>query len=270
MPLTPLQRLAIKTLKPFRTARDYVGGGAALNKSWQRLSDDMDIFRDEFRSFPRDVRPELRALTDAGFSVEVTLDTEWMVEAILRQYGEETRIQWMWEPETCKRFFPAQDDEDLGYRLHQADAAVNKVLCASRRQKAARDAVDLANIVDRYCPLGPLVWAILGKDPDQTPPTIIKNLRNNAFGYSDEEIRTVRMEHEVAVGRDELRKILEPAFDAASHYCDEAPDEYLGRLFTDKNEVPMEADADSIKHGHAIALSIQDFSVLPLIPKEQS
>lgn len=269
MPLTPLQRVAIKALKPFRTTKDYVGGGAALNKSWQRLSDDMDIFRDEFRSFPRDVRPELAALKDAGFGVDVISDNEWTVEAILRQYGEETRIQWMWDPETCKRFFPAQDDEDLGYRLHQADAAVNKVLCASRRQQAARDAVDLANIVKRYCSLGPLVWAVVGKDPNQTPPTIIKNLRSNAFGYSDDEIRTVRMEHEAAIGRDELRRILTPAFDAASHYCDEvAPNDYLGHLFIDQNEVPMEADADSIKNGRARTLQVQDFSVLPSIPEK--
>jgi len=268
MPLTSLQRLAIKTLKPFRTAKDYVGGGAALNKSWQRLSDDMDIFRDEFRSFPRDVRPELNALKDAGFSIDVTTDSDWMVEAILRRYGEETRIQWMWEPETCKRFFPAQDDEDLGYRLHQADAAVNKVLCASRRQKAARDAVDLANIVTRYCSLGPLVWAVLGKDPDQTPPAIIKSLRANAFGYSDEEIRTVRMEKE-AIGRDEIRAILTPAFDAASSYCDDvAPNDYLGHLLVNAKEVPTEADADSIKDGRARAVPIRDFSVLPSIPEK--
>ena len=61
-----------------------------------------------------------------------------------------------------RRFFPAQNDPEFGFRLHEADLAVNKVLCAARRNSAARDAVDLVNIVDRYAPLGPLVWAVSG------------------------------------------------------------------------------------------------------------
>lgn len=153
-----------------------------------------------------------RALKEAGFAVEVVTNGDLIVEAIIRQYGHETRIEWLWEPETCKRFFPAQDDEDLGFRLHQADVAVNKVLCASRRERAVRDAVDLVDIVRRYCPLGPLVWAVIGKDERLTPPAVIQDLRKRAFAYSDEEIRTVRMTEGAEMSRDELRAVLEPAF----------------------------------------------------------
>ena len=42
MPLTPLQRLVVGTLRPFRSSNSYVGGGAALNQRWPRLSDDME------------------------------------------------------------------------------------------------------------------------------------------------------------------------------------------------------------------------------------
>ena len=116
-----------------------------------------------------------------------------MVEVILRRFGEETKIQWLDEPETCRRFFPCVEDDELGFRLHQADAAVNKVLCASRRNQAARDAVDLYLIEERYAPIGALVWAITSKDATRAPPEILRNLRTNLFGYSEREIETVRM-----------------------------------------------------------------------------
>jgi len=46
MALTDLQRLVVKTLRSFRTSKSFVGGGAALNQKWSRISDDMDIFGD--------------------------------------------------------------------------------------------------------------------------------------------------------------------------------------------------------------------------------
>lgn len=157
MPLTDLQRMAVRTLRPFRTAHAFVGGGAALNYEWPRLSDDMDIFHDHRNQLPDSVEPELQALRKADFSVEITNNDQLMVEVILRKYGFETKVQWLDEPETCRRFFPALEDDDFGFRLHQADVAVNKVLCASRRRSAPRDAVDLISIVRRYSPLGPLI-----------------------------------------------------------------------------------------------------------------
>jgi hypothetical protein len=194
VPLTKIQRLVVPILRPFRSAQDYVGGGTALNQRWQRLSDDMDIFRDSPNRFPNSIEPELQALRDNGFAVEITTHNDWMVEAILRQYGFETRVQWLNDPETCRRFFPAIIDDELGFRLHQADVAVNKLLCASRRRSAARDAVDLVNIVRHFCPLGPLVWAATGKSPGLSPAQIIRSTREIAFGYADAEIRAVRME----------------------------------------------------------------------------
>ena len=39
-------------------------------------------------------------LRQAGFSVDVTTRDEWMVEAIVKQYGEETRVQWIDDSES--------------------------------------------------------------------------------------------------------------------------------------------------------------------------
>ncbi len=266
MPLTDIQRRVVAILKPFRTPHDYVAGGAALNRQWARLSDDMDIFRDYRGHLPHNIQPELDALRQAGLSIEVTTDTEWMVEVILRYYGFETKVQWLDEPETCRRFFPALDDDELGFRLHQADLAVNKVLCAARRRSAARDAVDLTTIVQNYAPLGPLVWALSGKDANLTPPRAIRAIRDIAFGYSDEEIRSVRMERGHTLTRTEVRQVLEPALDLAAEYCDEAaPIELPGHLFVNETETPMAARAEDIARGIAKAIPVRDFTIIPTV-----
>lgn len=266
MPLTPLQRQVIGVLRPFRTPHNYIGGGLALNQKWPRLSDDMDIFRDDADQLPDATKRELDALRDAGFSVEVTTCDQSMVEAILRQYGLETRVQWMDEPETCKRFFPALDDDLLGFRLHQADLAVNKVLCAARRDSAPRDAVDLVNIIRLYCPLGPLVWALSGKDSSLGPTRVIQEIRRVAFGYPDEEIRAVRMEKGSIITRAELREVLAKALDDASDYCDDAaPIDFLGHLFVDSEETPIAATNADIANGKASAIPARDFSIVPRI-----
>ncbi len=117
MPLTAIQQSAVEVLRLHRSERSYVAGGAALNREWPRLSDDLDIFVDERDSLPQSVEPELEALRNAGYSVELTNDHNVVVEAVIRKGDEETRIQWFDDVETSRRFFPAQDDPQFGFRL---------------------------------------------------------------------------------------------------------------------------------------------------------
>ena len=265
MPLTRLQHMVAEVLRPFRDEHNFVAGGVSLNQRWPRLSDDMDIFHDRRNQLPNQVEPELRALRDTGFSVEITTEDEWMVEAIVRKFGFETRVQWMDEPETCRRFFPALIDDELGFRLHQADVAVNKVLCASRRREA-RDAVDIATIVHHYAPLGPLVWAAGAKETAESPLQLVQNIRTNAFSFSDEEIRTVRMDDGQTMTRNQLRENIAHALGAARRYCEEvAPPNYLGCLFVDENDKPVEADAAALAIGSIRAIPLTDFSTVPAI-----
>lgn len=269
MPLTPLQLRVAAVLRSFRTRNNYVAGGAALNRDWPRLSDDMDIFHDRRRQLPDSVEPELQALRDAGFTVEITTEDVLIVEAILRWHGDETKVQWMDDPETCRRFFPAIDDDEFGFQLHPADVVVNKVLCASRRQQAARDAVDLVSIVNHYAPLGPLVWAVAGKEPTKSPPQIIRTIRTNAFGYADEEIVAVRMEGENPMTREVVRSILGPALDQALDYCDAvAPIEFSACLFIDTSETPVPADEEAVTNGTASAMPLKDFGIMPAIKNQ--
>lgn len=265
MPLTEFQRVVVGVLRPFRSADNYLAGGAALNRQWPRLSDDMDIFLDRRGRLPGGVDAELEALRGAGYSVEITTRDEWTVEAIVRRFGFETRVQWMDDPETCRRFFPAIEDDELGFRLHQADVAVNKVLCASRRAEP-RDAVDLVNIVRLYAPLGPLAWAAAGKDPTVNPLRILAGIRATAFGLSDEQVRTVRMEDGSALSRDLVREALGPALDDAYAYCEElAPVDRDGHLFVDTDDIPIAATEEGLSSGAARELSLRDFTAIPTL-----
>ncbi|HEX9771385.1 MAG TPA: hypothetical protein VGA50_19585 [Kiloniellales bacterium] len=265
------------TLAPYRTAHTYVAGGAALNQRWPRLSDDIDIFQHLRGDLAEVVAIELDALRAAGFAVEVVVETRDTVEVIIRDYGSETRVQWFDDLDASLHFFPAVADEDLGFRLHQADNSVNKVLCAARRQRAARDAVDLALIVEHYAPLGPIVWAAAGKatavnqaqadhEYEDNPLRLIQHARANAFGYADEEIRTVSVEKGHEMGRGDIRRILGPALDAAYAYCEEiAPVNFEGHLFVDQDDRPVEADVDSLDRGDARGIPITNFGPGPTV-----
>lgn len=260
MPLTDIQRRVVRVLRGFRSGHGYVGGGAALNQNWPRLSDDLDIFNDRRNELPQGVRTELDALSAHGFAVELVVSDKYTVEAVVGLHGFETRVQWMDDEETSRRFFPAIADDELGFRLHQADVAVNKVLCASRRRAAARDAVDLAAIAERYAALGPLVWAACGKDSSVSPSQIITNIRNISFGYSEEEISTVRMEKGGAADRSTVRRILDAELTRARTYCEEiAPIDLQGHLFVDSDDRPFEAAQKDLNDAKIRALGIRSF-----------
>lgn len=264
MPLTPFQRMVIGVLQEFRTPADYVGGGAALNFDELRLSDDMDIFQDRANLLSSGVHRELEALRAREFAVETLYTSDDTVEAIIRRHGFETRVQWFSDEETCRRFLPAVEHEVFGFALHKSDNAVNKTLCASRRNRAARDAVDLVTLAEGYCSLGPLVWAAAGKDPSRGPLEVIRGIRNIAFGYSDEEIQSVRMDNGVVMTRDHVRKVLGPALDRAVEYCEEvAPIDFQGRLFVDKALIPGEATDADLQARRYEALPLKDFSAIP-------
>lgn len=268
MPLTEIQQRVIAVLKPFRTPHNYVAGGAALNSNWSRLSDDLDIFHDGSDRLPGDIADELKALNESGFTCEVFHSDNWTVEVVARERGFETKIQWFSDPETSQRFFPAQPDDQFGFRLHQADVAVNKVLCASRRTSAPRDAVDLMTIAKDYAPLGPLIWAASAKDnagQTKSPREIVDAINKIVFGYGEEEMQAVRMEG-AKVNRADVRDALKPALQAAALYCEEiAPLEYDSHLFIDETETPVEAKTADIETGRFMALEISRLEPVPKV-----
>lgn len=266
MSLTEIQKQVLNILKEFRTPYDYVAGGAALNCSWPRLSDDLDIFRDGENRLPGNVNEEIEALRKAGFICQIEDFDNFGVNVIVRKDGDDTNIQWANDPETSQRFFAAQEDEEFGFRLHQADNAVNKVLCASSRRDSPRDAIDLMTVAEEYAPLGPLIWAASAKinlGQSKTPIEILFNLNEIIFSYGEEEIIAVRMRGE-KVTRSQLREVLKPALKAATEYCENiAPSNYLSQLFVDQAETPVEATKSDLEEGRYRAETIKMFEPLP-------
>ena len=59
-------------------------------------------------------------------------------------------------------------DAFCGYRLHRADAAVNKMLAMAGRVEV-RDFVDILHLDAEYLSLGARAWAACGKDPGFNP-----------------------------------------------------------------------------------------------------
>jgi hypothetical protein len=119
-------------------------------------------------------------------------------------------------------------------------------------------------IVERYAPLGPLVWAVCGKDENLTPPQVIRDIRKHAFGYADVEFETIRTKDADLITRERVRSTLTVALDDAATYCEAvAPTDFMGQLFVDKNYTPVEATAQQLHDKTAFAMSVRQFRATP-------
>ena len=85
----------------------------------------------------------------------------------------------------------------LGYRLHDADLAVNKVLAGAGRL-VIRDYLDLIYLHRSYLTLGALAWAATGKDPGMSPLLILNELHRHTR-YQPEDLAEVRMREPVSL-----------------------------------------------------------------------
>ena len=90
-----------------------------------------------------------------------------------------------WVRDTAFRFFPVIEDENLGYRVHDADLAVNKCLALANRNEV-RDIVDLIQFDTEILSLTAICWAACGKDPGFTPELIIDCMKRNSIIRAEE------------------------------------------------------------------------------------
>jgi hypothetical protein len=78
-----------------------------------------------------------------------------------------------------------QEDQLCGYRLHDADAATNKMLALAGRNEI-RDLVDVLYLHQNYLSLGAMIWAACGKDPGYTPEFLLDQAsRHTAYPQSE-------------------------------------------------------------------------------------
>lgn len=89
------------------------------------------------------------------------------------------------------RFYPVEPDEELGWRLHFADAATNKLLALSGRAEP-RDFVDAIHLHENYLSLGTLAWAAAGKD-EGLNPRLILDLADRFARYRQSDIDSLHL-----------------------------------------------------------------------------
>ena len=179
MPLTPFQAGIFKVISANRNPDSYVAGGIVINRDDRsiRYSDDIDVFHDTAEAVAVGADADTEALRKAGYGVTFLRREATFHQADVSLADETIRLDWA--ADSAFRFFPIVKDEALGFRLHDADAATNKVLAAVNRQKV-RDFIDLMQLDRDYISLGIAVWGAAAKDEGYTPNLIMQELRRNS------------------------------------------------------------------------------------------
>lgn len=111
-----------------------------------------------------------QALVAAGYTVTWQLRQPMFHRATVTRQDGSVKLEWVFD--FAFRFYPVEPDDELGWRLHFADAATNKLLALSGRAEP-RDFVDAIHLHDTYLSQGALAWAAAGKDEGLNPRLIL-------------------------------------------------------------------------------------------------
>jgi hypothetical protein len=234
MPLTEFQTEVFRVLSVQRNPDSYAAGGIVIHRepTSVRYSRDIDIFHDTSESVISSSELDATALRKAGYAVEFSITEPTFHRATVLRDGQRVRLEWA--ADSAFRFFPIVPDQVLGYRLHDADVATNKVLAAAGRVKV-RDFIDLMQIDRDYVSLGVAIWAATGKDEGFTPELIIDQLRRNCRINPDsmEGVKMVQPADPVALKKEWLE-----CFTAAEALMETFPSDTLGCLYLDQQGRP--------------------------------
>jgi len=176
VPLTDFQAEILRLLAANRQPHSYLAGGGALHAAPNstRFSQDLDFFHDSERRVAEAFEADRALLESQGCSVEVAYALPGNVRAMVSRGEERTRVDWAHD--SAWRFMPAVRNENSGFRLHEVDLAINKILALAGRDEA-RDYVDVLEAHERILPLGALIWGAAGKDPGLSPHAILELLK---------------------------------------------------------------------------------------------
>jgi hypothetical protein len=242
MPLDDLQRAVFAAIRGYRSADSHVAGAVALHRTPEspRFSEDIDIFHDAEILLAGTAAADQRALEAAGFTVEREKSLPTFHRAWVSREGQRMKIEWAFD--SAFRFFPAVPDPVLGYRLHDADLAVNKVLAGAGRVKI-RDYLDLIHLDESGLSLGALAWAATGKDPGMAPLLVLNEVSRNARYYRPEDLGEVRLARPVTV-QDLKQKWLE-MLRRARALVEVLPEPEVGCLYLDAAGTVVTPDPES-------------------------
>jgi hypothetical protein len=239
MPITGFQSEVFRIISGNRSPDSYVAGATVIHRdaSSPRYSHDIDLFHDAADAVAVSSQKDAESLEKAGYQVTFTLRQPAFERATIVRNNGQTRLEWA--ADSAFRFFPLVADAVLGFRLHDADAATNKVLAAIGRVKV-RDIIDLLHLDRTYIPLSAAVWAACGKDEGLTPQMLFQELRRrgrfNEASMEDIQSTTAIDPKNI---RNEWMNCLERSEKALAGF----PPEMVGALFLDESGEPVRNEA---------------------------
>jgi hypothetical protein len=246
VPLSKIQREILRLLAAQRSLESYVAGLTPLHRDGPRFSGDIDIFHDREEQVAIAAARDAESLIKAGFALAWLRQEPGLHAAEIRHGDEATKLEWARDSDF--RFYPAIADELFGYMLHLVDIITNKALAAAGRN-VPRDALDLLYIHEQHLPLGAVIWAAVGKDPDYSPENLIAEIRRNAR-YRAEDYDALALVAPVDAG-DVLRR-LRAGLDEAEALVQAMPAGKEGLIFLE-NGKPVRPDPERLDRYVALA-----------------
>jgi hypothetical protein len=187
---TDFQRELLAVLAKGRNPNSHFAGGATLNRNNPRLSDDFAIFADDAAILIQSVSDDLKNLTASGYRVDRTFAPDQRPQhfkCIVAKDRRSTSVEWACD--TVRRFFPAIQDAEFGWRLRQFDLAINKILALAGRREP-RDDIDIVALHRSGLTIASLANAAPGKDAGLTPQLVLDEITRNAR-FSEDELNSV-------------------------------------------------------------------------------
>lgn len=150
--------------------------------------------------------------------------------------GERLKLEWA--VDSAFRFFPVVEDSLCGYRLHETDAAVNKILALAGREEV-RDFVDILYIQKTCLSIGALAWAACGKDPGYSPAFLLDHASRHV-AYTQDDIDRMSLRERMDVK--DLKRAWLTALEQSHELIDALPASDIGCLYLTSDGTPITPD----------------------------
>lgn len=235
-----IQRSVLKLIAANRSPDSYVAGATVLHRDdgTPRFSLDLDLSHDAEDNVAQSA--DAATLQAADYDFSWLLRTPSFHRALVTADEQQLKIEW--GQDSACRFYPVQQDDRFGFRLYDADTAVNKVPALAGRSEI-RDFVDVIHLDQTYLSLGAMAWAAYGKDPGFTLEFLLDHIgRHSAYSQSDIDRLSLREPLDATV----LKKQWFAALEKAQKLAAELPPDEVGCLYLnpDQNLMTPVPEAD--------------------------
>ena len=206
-----------------------------------RYSLALDLFHDLEDSVAQSAETDAAALRATGHDFSWLLRAPAFHRAVVRIDTRSLNIEWA--QDSPFRFYPVHEDDRFGYRLHDAEAVINKVLALAVRSEI-RDFVDVLHLDEMYLSLGALAWAACGKDPGFTPEFLLEHAARHA-AYTQRDLDRLSLREPLDLGILKQRRLA--ALARARTLVAALPPDEVGCLYLDSDQRPAAADAAAVE-----------------------